>query len=217
MEEVISRIHRHAIIPVVKIDSVDRLHGLASALLAAGLPCMEITFRTRIASAVIQTTAEEFPEILVGAGTVLSMSQVDDALSAGANFIVTPGYDEEIVDYCVSREFPIIPGIATPTELNMALSRGLSHVKFFPAEILGGVQAVKALSSAYADVQFVPTGGINGDNLADYLRLPSVIACGGSWLVKSDMISKGEFDEIGNLVRQALDMVSDARKEEQSL
>jgi 2-dehydro-3-deoxyphosphogluconate aldolase / (4S)-4-hydroxy-2-oxoglutarate aldolase len=184
------------VVPVVEIPSVDDAVPLARALLRAGLPCAEITFRTDSAAGAIAAIAEGVPEVTVGAGTVLTVDQARRALQAGARFLVSPGFDPEVVGFAASAGVPILPGVCTPTEIAAALSCGLSVLKFFPAEAAGGVTYLKAIAAAYRDVRFVPTGGIGPANLIDYLSMDCVIACGGSWMVKKATIAAGGFDAI---------------------
>jgi len=201
------------LVPVVTIDSVDRAHRLGAALLAGGLPCAEITFRTEAASAAIAALTSAFPEMLVGAGTVMTIEHARAAISAGSRFIVTPGFDAEIVDWCLAHDVPVAPGVMTPTEINMAVRKGLRFLKFFPAEPAGGVRALSAIGAAYPDIEFMPTGGIDSDNLAAYLRLPMVSACGGSWVAPRASIAAGDFGEIERLAAATVDIVRQARAE----
>lgn len=179
--------------------------------MAGGLPCAEITFRTAAAQQAIRSIASSLPGITLGAGTVLTVEQADRAVSAGAQFIVSPGFNEKVVDWCLETGVPVTPGVATPTEIEMALDRGLEILKFFPAEAMGGIKTLKAISAPYVGVRFIPTGGVNLDNLADYLGLPSVHCCGGSWLVKSKLISQGSFDEITRVTQDAMAVVHRVR------
>ena len=188
MSEVLARMAELKIVPVVAIMDAKDAIPLGKALLEAGLPCAEITFRTAAAQDAIRNIASEFPEMLIGAGTVLSTLQAEQATAAGAQFIVSPGFDKKVVEWCLEREVTITPGVATPTEINMALHYGLNILKFFPAEAMGGVKTLKAIGAPFVGVRFIPTGGINVNNLATYLSLPMVYACGGSWMVKRDMI-----------------------------
>lgn len=196
------------VIPVVAIEDAKDTTALGEALLAGGLPCAEITFRTEAAEKSIQILCKKFPHLLVGAGTVLSIDQAKKSVDGGAKFIVTPGFDELIVKWCIDQQVSIFPGVATPTEINLALRMGLDTLKFFPAEALGGIKTLKAIAAPYGDVRFIPTGGINPHNLAEYLEHPSVLACGGSWLVKKSMIADGEFDTIAKLVQEAMKLVN---------
>jgi len=208
---VLRRIGDVGVLPVVTIDRVADAEPLGEALLAGGVPCAEITFRTDACEAVIGAMTAAFPEMLVGAGTVLSVEQADAAVAAGARFIVSPGFDEAVVDWCSMHGLPVVPGVMTPTEVTMALTRGLDVLKFFPAQTAGGVGALQAIGAAYPGVAFVPTGGIDARNLADYLRLPMVAACGGSWLAKRELIANGEFHQITQLAGAAADIAREAR------
>jgi len=199
------------LVPVVKIERVEDAVDLARALLAGGLPCAEITFRTEAAEEAIRQISSRLPDMLVGAGTVLSVDQAERAVSAGAQFIVFPGFNQKVVEWCLENEIPVTPGVVTPTEIEMARDRGLEILKFFPAEAMGGIATLKAIGAPYGDVKFVPTGGINRDNLADYLALPNVHCCGGSWLVKANLISAGKFDEITQLTQDAMSLVRKVR------
>lgn len=214
MSEILEKLGQFGVVPVVAIDRAEDAIKLGQALIDGGLPCAEITFRTAAAEQAIRGIASELPDILLGAGTVLSPQQAEDAASAGARFIVSPGFDRKVVEWCQEHELPVTPGVATPTEINMALERGLGILKFFPAHALGGVAMLRAIAAPYADVRFIPTGGINAQNLADYLALPYVHACGGSWLVKRTLISEGQFDEISRMAQEALAIVKQVRGEE---
>jgi 2-dehydro-3-deoxyphosphogluconate aldolase/(4S)-4-hydroxy-2-oxoglutarate aldolase len=180
---------------------------LGKALLDGGLPCAEITFRTAAAAAAIQKMRAVYPEMLVGAGTVLTVEQAIRAQEAGASFIVTPGFDASVVDWCLAHEMPITPGVVTPTDINQALAKGLDVLKFFPAEAAGGIKLLKAIGAPYVGVKFIPTGGINENNLADYLRLPMVYACGGSFMVKKEWLAAGQFDKVKEAAAQAVAVV----------
>lgn len=212
MTDVLEELGRLGVVPVVKIERSQDAVELGRALLAGGLPCAEITFRTAAAEEAIRRISSSLPEIIVGAGTVLSVDQADRAVSAGARFIVSPGFNPKVVDWCLQKEIPVTPGVATPTEIDMALEKGLEILKFFPAEPLGGVAMLKAIAAPYGGVKFMPTGGINQDNLADYLAQPSVHCCGGRWLVKANLISAGRFDEITQLTREAISIVRQVRR-----
>jgi len=207
MENMKSQITSLGVVPVVAIEEAKDSLALGEALIAGGLPCAEITFRTAAAEESIQTLSRAFPEMLIGAGTVLTIDQAKRAVDGGAQFLVTPGFDEAVVTWSMAQEVPIFPGVATPTEINMALRHGLKTLKFFPAEALGGVKILKAIAAPYGEVRFIPTGGINPQNLPDYLKLPAVVACGGSWLVKKTMIANNEFNTITKLVREAVQLV----------
>ena len=199
------------VVPVVEIESADDAVPLARALLEAGLPCAEITFRTAAAAQAIAAIADAVPEVRVGAGTVLNVAQAEAAVAAGAGFLVAPGFDAAVVELALERDVPIVPGVCTPTEVGLALAHGLSLVKLFPAEALGGVAYVKALAAPFGGVRFVPTGGISADNLAAYLAIAQVVACGGSWMVKKNLIAAHDFDAIRGLAAQAREIARAAR------
>ena len=199
------------IIPVVVLDDPKDAAGLAKALCENGLPCAEVTFRTAAAEESIRIMSKEFPDMLVGAGTVLTKEQVDRAINAGAKFIVSPGLNPKIVQYCLDKSIPITPGTQTPSEMEQALELGLKVVKFFPAEPAGGLAMIKAVAAPYVDLKFMPTGGINAKNVRDYLAYNKIIACGGSWMVKKDLVTGGKWDELGKLVREAADIVKEIR------
>ena len=199
------------IIPVVVLDDAKDAAPLAKVLCENGLPCAEVTFRTAAAEEAIKTMSREFPEMLVGAGTVLTIEQADKAINAGAKFIVAPGLNPKIVQYCLDKSVPVTPGTQTPSEMEQALELGLKVVKFFPAEPSGGLNMIKAVAAAYVDLKFMPTGGINAKNVRDYLAYNKIIACGGSWMVKKDLIAAGEWDKIGAMVREAADIVKEIR------
>lgn len=191
------------IVPVVKIlDDKDAV-PLANALVKGGLPCAEVTFRTDAAAASIRKMKEAFPDMTVGAGTVLTKEQVDEAVEAGAEFIVSPGLNPKTVVYCQEKGIPVFPGTATASEIEKALELGLKVVKFFPAEVNGGLKAIKALAAPYSMMEFMPTGGIGTDNVKEYLEFDRVIACGGTWMVKEKLIAEGRFDEIERLTKEA--------------
>lgn len=196
---------------MVAIEDADSAPALGRALAKGGLPCAEITFRTAAAAEAIREMARECPEVLVGAGTVLTAAQAETAVGNGARFIVTPGFDPVVVDWCLANEIAVTPGVMTPTEINMALNKGLSLLKFFPAEAAGGIKTLKAIGGPYGGVKFIPTGGINPANLPDYLSLPMVHACGGSWLVKKQLIADGEFDKITVLATEAVELAGEVR------
>ena len=192
------------VVPVVVLNDAKDALPLADALVEGGLPCAEVTFRTDAAEESIRLMAEKYPDMLVGAGTVLTIEQVDRAVKAGAKFIVSPGFDPEIVDYCLEKEIPVFPGCITPSEVAQAVKRGLKVVKFFPAEQFGGVATIKAMAAPYTMVKFMPTGGISAKNLKDYLSCDKILCCGGSWMVKGDLIKAGEFDKIRELTKEAV-------------
>lgn len=211
MKEITEKIAALGIVPVVVLNHAKDSIPLAGALCEGGLPCAEVTFRTEAAEEGIKQMTRAYPDMLVGAGTVLTTKQVDRALAAGAGFIVSPGFDAEIVDYCIKKEVPVFPGCITPTEIAQAAKRGLKVVKFFPAEQFGGIDTIRALSAPYTGIKFMPTGGIHEKNLASYLSCDKVIACGGSFMVKGSLIEAGEFEEIRRLTREAVRMVKEIR------
>ena len=205
MNDILKELSLIGIVPVIKIDDAKDAAPLAKALVEGGLPCAEVTFRTAAAKEAIAIIAREYPDMIVGAGTVLTKAQVDDAIEAGAKFIVSPGFNPEIVKYCQEKGCPIVPGINNPTGIEAALELGLKTVKFFPAEQSGGLEMIKAMSAPYGGVTFMPTGGVNPKNVNDYLAFSKIICCGGSWMVKPEMIAAGDFDGIKALVRGAVD------------
>jgi len=209
MNEVLEEIHRLRVVPVVAIKDVKDAEPLAQALIDANLPCAEITFRTDAAEDSIHILAKR-GDILVGAGTVLNIGQVKIAVDAGAKFIVSPGFNPKAVQYCLDNNIPVIPGVCTPSDISLALDFGLEVVKFFPAEAFGGLQTLKAISAPYSMVRFIPTGGIGPETLVEYLSFPKVFACGGSWMVTSDLISSGNFSEIRRLTREAVELAAKA-------
>lgn len=195
------RLQQIKIVPVIAINDAAHAVPLAKVLVENGLPCAEVTFRTDAAQESIRLMRDAYPELLIGAGTVLTTQQVDQAISAGADFIVSPGLNPTTVKYCQQRGIAIVPGVNNPSLIEQAMELGLKTLKFFPAEPSGGVAMLKALSAVYP-VQFMPTGGINPRNVADYLAIPSVVACGGTWMVPSDLMDSGNWDEIARLVRE---------------
>ena len=203
MKTLEERFYDYAVVPVVVLNDADDAVPLADALIKGGLPCAEVTFRTDAAEESIRRICESFPDMLVGAGTVLTTEQVERAHKAGAKFIVSPGFDPEIIDYCISIGLPVLPGCITPSEIAQAVKRGLKVVKFFPAEQSGGVAMIKAMAAPYSMVKFMPTGGISTKNLADYLSCDKILCCGGSWMVKEDLIKSGSFDKITDMTREA--------------
>lgn len=203
MKSIEERFAELKVVPVVVLNDVKDAAPLAKALVEGGLPCAEVTFRTEAAAESLRIMAEAYPDMLVGAGTVLTTEQVDRAVEAGAKFIVSPGFDPEIVDYCIEKNIPVFPGCATPSEVAQAVKRGLKVVKFFPAEQAGGLAMIKAMAAPYNMLKFMPTGGINTKNLKDYLACDKILCCGGSWMVKGDMVEAGEFDKIQKLTEEA--------------
>lgn len=204
MNAVLTEISKLGIVPVVALDDAKDARPLAKALCAGGLPVAEVTFRTAAAEEAIRIMASEFPDMLIGAGTVLTCEQVDKAVAAGAKFIVSPGLNPTVVKYCVDKDIPVTPGCSSPSDIERALELGLEVVKFFPAEAAGGLKMIKAMSAPYGKVKFMPTGGINAANLKDYLDFNKIIACGGSWMVDKALIKAGDFDKIEELTRTAV-------------
>ncbi len=211
MSEIATQLDALKVVPVVAIESVDHAQRLADALTAGGIPCAEITLRTDAGIAVIEALAKR-ADFLIGAGTVHNADQAAKVADVGAQFVVAPGFNPKTVSWCVDRKVPIYPGISSPTDLEMALEFGLDVVKFFPAEAMGGVRTLKTLHGPYRGIRFMPTGGISISNLPDYLSLPYVIACGGSWLVKPSLISEGRFDEITRLTKETVELVAKIRE-----
>ena len=207
----ISQIKKIGIIPVIVLHNQQEVELLGNALSIGGIPCAEITFRSEFAAEAIALMVNKFPDILVGAGTVLSCEQVDKAIKAGAKFIVTPGLNEHVVRYCQEKNILVIPGVCTPSEIERALGLGIEIVKFFPAEVFGGINFVKAVSAPYSNVKFIPTGGVNVNNVENYLKHPKVLACGGSWMVKRNLIENQEYDQITNLIKDAKRIVDSVR------
>lgn len=207
MNEMLLKIQKMGIVPVVKLDRAEDALPLAKALCDGGLPCAEITFRTAAAEESIRIMRQAYPDMLIGAGTVLTTEQVDKAVNAGATFIVSPGFNPKVVKYCVDRNIPITPGCSSPSDIEAAIELGLEVVKFFPAEAAGGLPMIKAMSAPYVNMKFMPTGGINAKNLLSYLDFSKVIACGGSWMVSDELIKAGDFDKITALTREAVNLM----------
>lgn len=201
------------IIPVITIDDAKDTSPLGQALCAGGLPAAEVTFRTPAAEESIKIMAKEYPHMLVGAGSLTSVEQAKRALDAGASFLVTAGFNRKVTEYALEQNVPIYPGVCTPTELMLLLEYNLSVAKFFPAAQFGGLNTIKALSAPFPQLQFMPTGGINPANVLDYLSFEKIIACGGSWMVKPELISSGQFDEIALLTTQATTLVNSLKKQ----
>lgn len=211
MEALIKKISDVGVVPVIKIDDAKDALPLAAALKKGGLCCAEVTFRTDAAEEAIRQIAQEYPDFLVAAGTVLTPEQADTAMNAGASFIVSPGLNPEVVKHCNAKGYPIIPGVCTPSEVETAMSLGLKYLKFFPAEAAGGIKMIKAMAAPYTKIKFMPTGGIGPKNLADYLTFKAIFACGGSWMVPGDLITEGKFDEIEKLTREAVELLKEIR------
>ena len=213
MNPVLEQIQKTGIIPVVVLDDAKDAEPLAKALCEGGLPCAEVTFRTEAAEECIRIMSEKFPEMLVGAGTVLTTDQVDRAVAAGAKFIVSPGLNPRIVKYCVEKGIVITPGCANASDMEQALENGLEVVKFFPAEPAGGLNMIKALAAPYVGLKFMPTGGINPKNVRDYLAYNRIIACGGSWMVKNELVKAGDFATITEMAKECVQIVKESRGE----
>ena len=204
LSPVLEQIHLLGIVPVIAIDRAEDAVPLARALVEGGLPCAEVTFRTTAAEASIKAIAKAFPDMTLGAGTVLTTEHVDKATGAGAKYIVSPGLNPSVVEYCMKKNIPITPGVATPSDVERAIGLGLQVVKFFPAEQAGGAKYVKALGGPYKEISFIPTGGVDENNLLSYLKLSNVFGCGGSWMVKQELIAAQKFDEIRALTSAAI-------------
>ena len=204
MDSIIKQLENFRVVPVVNIDDAKDALSLGKALIKGGLPIMEITFRTAAAAEAIARLSYELPDICVGAGTVLTTDQVHQSIDAGARFIVAPGFNPRVVDYCIDRNGPVVPGVNSPTQVEMGLERDLKVLKFFPAEASGGLKMLKAMAAPYSDVRFMPTGGINIDNLKDYLAFDRIVACGGTWLATTALINDNRFDEITRLVQEVV-------------
>lgn len=203
--EIIEKIKAIGIVPVIKIDNAKDAVPLANALCEGGIPCAEVTFRTSAAKDAIKEISQNCPQMLVGAGTVLTPEQADEAVTAGAKFIVSPGLNPKTVKHCIEKGIPIIPGTANPSDVELAIELGLNVVKFFPAEAAGGLNMIKAMSAPYSNMLFMPTGGIGPQNLNSYLDFPKIIACGGSWMAPDTLISAGEFNKIRLLAKEAVE------------
>ncbi|MBR2949214.1 MAG: bifunctional 4-hydroxy-2-oxoglutarate aldolase/2-dehydro-3-deoxy-phosphogluconate aldolase [Lachnospiraceae bacterium] len=212
MNAVLEKLHEIGIVPVVVLEDAKDAKPLAQALCDGGLPCAEVTFRTAAAEECIRIMSQEFPEMLVGAGTVLTIEQVDRAVAAGAKFIVSPGINPKVVRYCVEKGIPVTPGCITPSEVEQAIECGLDVVKFFPAEQAGGLAMIKAMAAPYVGMKFMPTGGISAKNVKEYLSYDRIIACGGSWMVKGDLVKAGDFAKITELTKEAVEIVKECRK-----
>jgi 2-dehydro-3-deoxyphosphogluconate aldolase/(4S)-4-hydroxy-2-oxoglutarate aldolase len=210
MDEMLKQVEAFKVVPVVVIENVEDAIPLAQALVNGGLPVAEVTFRTAAAPDAIKAMSEKFPELCVGAGTVINVEQCKKAVECGAKFIVSPGYSEEVTQYCIENEIPIFPGICTPTELINVVNHGLPVAKFFPAAQFGGLKTINALGSVFPQMKFMPTGGVSESNVLEYLASPKIIAAGGSWMVKGDLIKAGKFDEIEAMTKSVVELVKNA-------
>ena len=211
MTEMMKQLQKIGIVPVVVLDRAEDALPLAERLMKGGLPCAEVTFRTAAAEESIRKISKAYPDMIVGAGTVLTCEQADRAIDAGAKFIVSPGFNPKVTEYVLKKGMPMTPGVCTPTEIEAAMSLGLDVLKFFPAEPSGGLKMIKAVCAAYVNLQFMPTGGINAENVKEYLKYDRIVACGGSWMVSGALIKEGKFDEIEKLVREAAGIVKEMR------
>ena len=212
MVKVLEGIQQIGIVPVVVLHDANDAYPLAKALCDGGLPCAEITFRTEAAEEAIRIMSEKFPDMLIGAGTVLTTEQVDRAVAAGAKFIVSPGLNPRVVKYCIEKGIVVTPGCSNASDIEQALELGLEVVKFFPAELSGGLNMIKALAAPYSSVKFMPTGGISAENVKEYLRYNRIIACGGSFMVKEELIKQGDFGKITELTKEVVNIVKEARR-----
>ena len=214
MKTIEEQFYDYGVVPVVVLEDAKDALPLAKALKEGGLPCAEVTFRTDAAEESIRLIRREYPDMLVGAGTVLGIDQAERALEAGAKFIVSPGFDPQVVDDCLERDVPVFPGCITPSEVAQAVKRGMEVLKFFPAEQAGGLAMIKAMAAPYTMVKFMPTGGISEKDLKEYLECDKIICCGGSWMVKGSLIKNGEFGKIRKLVKEAVELVASIRGKE---
>ncbi|MGF1680047.1 bifunctional 4-hydroxy-2-oxoglutarate aldolase/2-dehydro-3-deoxy-phosphogluconate aldolase [Photobacterium minamisatsumaniensis] len=208
-QQLIEKLKAFKVIPVIQINSVEQAVPLAKTLVENGLPVAEVTFRTEAAAECIRLMREAYPEMCIGAGTVLNAKQVDRAIEAGAEFMVAPGLNPTTVRYCQAKSIPMVPGINNPSQVEQALELGLTFLKFFPAEASGGINMIKSLLAPYGDISVMPTGGIGKANIRDYLAIDRVLCCGGTWMVSPQLIEAGDWDEIGRLIREAVELVND--------
>lgn len=206
MNEIINALEKLRILPVIALDDSKDAIPVMQALIDGGLPCAEITFRTDAAEDSIRIIGREFPNVVLGAGTVMTIEQVEKAIEAGASFIVTPGLNEPVVDYCISRDVTVFPGCMDTYAIEKAIARGLEIVKFFPAEPMGGMKMINALAGPYNKLKFMPTGGINPSNLSEYMKSDKIFSVGGSWMVKKALINERRFDEISSLAHEAVEI-----------
>lgn len=207
MSDINQILARYRVVPTVSVDKLEQAVPVAQALVAGGIPIAEVLFRSGVAGAAIRRIVTDVPGMLVGAGTVLNVAQVDEAIDAGAQFVVSPGIDHAIVKHCHKQGVLVIPGVMTPTEITIAIDLGLRLLKFFPAEAIGGKTLLRAISAPFSQIDFIPTGGIGPENLSGYLESDCVLACGGSWMVRPDLVEAGRFEEIETLSRQSMSVV----------
>lgn len=208
-ETLLSQIKERKLVPVVKLDRTEDAKPLCEALCQGGLPVAEITFRTEAAEASIRQASKAFPEMLIGAGTIVNTEQARRAVDAGAKFLVSPGFSRKVTEFALEQKILILPGVCTPTELMAAMEYGLNTVKFFPAMQYGGLSTIKALSAPFPAMRFMPTGGVNASNIKEFLAFDKIIACGGSWMVKDSFISQGNFAEIQKLTQEAVRLIQE--------
>ncbi len=211
---VTQQIEQLGVFPIIVIEDAADAMRLGETLLTAGLPCAEVTFRTEAAEEAIRVLAGGFPDLLVGAGTVLSVEQAQKAIDAGAKFVLSPGFNPSVVDFCLSQEVTIYPGICTPTEIEAAMAKGLTVLKFFPSESMGGVRYLQSISAPLSMVRYIPTGGVNLGNLPDYLNFDRVLACAGTWIVKKQWLKDKDFDRIRKEAEGAVEVVKKVRREQ---
>jgi len=211
MNEILSKIKSIGVVPVIALSDAEKAVPLAKALADGGIPCAEVTFRTAEGEECIRRISAALPNVLVGAGTILTTDQARRAKDAGARFVVSPGFNPKVVEYCIANDIIIVPGCANPSDMEAAMEFGLDTVKFFPAEQAGGLAYIKACAAPYPGLKFMPTGGINADNIAKYIAFDKIIACGGSWMVPKNLIEDGRFDEITRLSKEAVEIVRQAR------
>lgn len=202
---------KYGLLAAIEIEKLPDVEPLGKALLEAGLPVAEITFRTAVAADAIRSMTKKFPEMTIGAGSIVKISQAEEAISAGARFIVSAGFNSTLVDWCIDNNVPTLPGVATASEIMQGVMRNLKVLKFFPAEVMGGINGLKALSAPFPAMKFIPMGGVSAANMADYLRLPCVHAIGGSWTVNKKLIAEGKFADITKLTVEALSIIREVR------
>lgn len=202
---------KHGLLTAIEIQKAQDAMPLGRALLDGGLSVAEITFRTPAAAGAVRVMTTAYPEMVIGAGSIVHIEQAEEAVAAGAKFIVSAGFNPALVDWCIERNLPTLPGVATASEITMGVVRGLKVLKFFPAEVMGGMNGLKALSAPFPGMKFIPMGGVSAANLAEYLRLPYVHACGGSWPVNKKLIAEGNYAEITRLTREALSIIREVR------
>jgi len=206
--ELLKKLEEYKIVPVIKLDDEQKAVPLAEALCGGGLPVAEVTFRTSAARKSIEVMTKAYPDMLIGAGTITTPEQAQEAIDAGAGFLVSAGFSRRVTEYAINHKIPIFPGVCTPTELMYLLEYGLPVAKFFPAGQYGGLKTIKALAAPFPNMRFMPTGGINAGNLLDYLAFDKIIACGGSWMVKDTLINNGDFDKICTLTKEAVTLIN---------